>query len=80
MCKILSKHDQIFKSKFENKYNLCSPDIQNELVNICTDVVKKEIVCHIKKLVFFLSWWMMLGMLINLVIILIFKHNFLINH
>lgn len=53
MCKILSKHDQIFKSKFENKYNLCSPDIQNELVNICTDVVKKEIVCHIKKTGFF---------------------------
>lgn len=53
MCILMSKHDPAFKSKFDCKLNSCSPDIQNELVNICSELVKQKIISEIKKTGFF---------------------------
>lgn len=39
-CKLLAKNNEEFGKKFNLKTNYSSYIIQDELVNICTDVVK----------------------------------------
>ena len=49
----MAKHDIQFKIKQESKFNFTSPDIQNELINVCSDVLKTNIIFQIKSVGFF---------------------------
>jgi len=49
----MAKHDIQFKIKQESKFNFTSPDIQNELINVCSDVLKTNIISQIKSVGFF---------------------------
>ncbi|KAE9522780.1 hypothetical protein AGLY_016821 [Aphis glycines] len=52
-CQLMAKHDMQFKIKLESKFNFTSPDIQNELINICSEVLKTNIISQIKSVGFF---------------------------
>ncbi|XP_060851596.1 zinc finger MYM-type protein 1-like [Rhopalosiphum padi] len=52
-CQLMAKHDIQFKIKQESKFNFTSPDIQNELINVCSDVLKTNIISQIKSVGFF---------------------------
>jgi len=43
----MAKHDIQFKIKQESNFNFTSPDIQNELINVCSDVLKTNIISQI---------------------------------
>jgi len=47
-CQLMAKHDIQFKIKQDSKFNFTSLDIQNELINICSDVLKTNIISQIK--------------------------------
>lgn len=45
--------DVEFKNKLNTSFNLTSPDIQNEIISICCNIVEKSIVSQIKEVGFF---------------------------
>lgn len=47
LCNLLALYDSEFKKKLEGKFNYNSPDIQNELLNICATQIRKQIVNEI---------------------------------
>jgi len=52
----MANHDIQFKIKQESKFNFTKPDIQNELINVCSDVLKTNIISQIKSVGFLLLW------------------------
>lgn len=52
-CLLRARTDIEFEKKFNTFFNLKSSDVQNEIISICCDIVKKSIVSQIEEVGFF---------------------------